>query len=142
MKSSTVLAIALASAPLLTGCAVFDRLRADSPAEAVALPGQVEAIHAAAIADDQAVFWVSSNGCTRKADLTPVVRPARDGAVITLRRLKEDSCGEPLPQEINVHSGLRLGTEAPPAYRACVAALPTIDVRLQSGAAPPGTSGV
>ena len=122
MKSSTVLAIALASAPLLTGCAVFDRLRADSPAEAVALPGQVEAIHAAAIADDQAVFWVSSNGCTRKADLTPVVRPARDGAVITLRRLKEDSCGEPLPQgveiswsfqELGLEPGARVTVENP-----------------------------
>jgi hypothetical protein len=123
MRSSIALAVALVSAPLMTGCAVFDRLRPAEPAaELAAMPGQVEAIHAAAIADDQAVFWVSSNGCTRKADLTPVVRPARDGAVITLRRLKEDSCGEPLPQgveiswsfqELGLEPGARVTVENP-----------------------------
>ena len=120
MRSSIALAV-LASAPFLTGCAVFDRLRPAEPVE-VAMPGQVEAIHAAAIADDQAVFWVSSNGCTQKSDLTPVVRPARDGAVITLRRLKEDSCGEPLPQgvevswtfqELGLEAGARVTVENP-----------------------------
>lgn len=122
MRSSIAFVIALASSQLLTGCAVFDRLRPAGSAEVAALPGQVEAIHAAAIADDQAVFWVSSNGCTRKADLTPVVRPARDGAVITLRRLKEDSCGEPLPQgveiswsfqELGLEPGARVTVENP-----------------------------
>ncbi|WP_374513243.1 hypothetical protein [Brevundimonas sp.] len=106
MRSPTALAVVLV-ATLLTGCAVFDRMRPAETAEVAVMPGQVEAIHAAAIADDQAVFWVSSNGCTQKADLTPVVRSARDGAVITLRRLKEDRCGEPLPQGVEVSWSFR-----------------------------------
>lgn len=122
MRPSIALVVVLVSAQLLTACAVVDRLRSGGTAEAVALPGQVEAIHAAAIADDQAVFWVSSNGCTQKADLTPVVRPARGGAVITLRRLKEDSCGAPLPQgveiswsfqELGLEPGARVTVENP-----------------------------
>lgn len=44
--------------------------------------------------------------------------------------------GEPLPVEISVHPGVRLGAQAPTEYRARVAALPTIDARLQSDAAP------
>ena len=37
------------------------------------MPGALEPIHAAAFTKDQAVFWVSSNGCTRKEDLIPIV---------------------------------------------------------------------
>ena len=101
---------------------MVDRLLPEPQTAAVNLPGQVEAIHAAAIADDQAVFWVSSNGCTQKADLTPVVRPARGGAVITLRRLKEDRCSDPRPegvevswsfQELGLQPGARVTVENP-----------------------------
>ena len=122
MRSSVALAVVLMSTPLAIGCAMIDRFGANRETAAVDLPGQVEPIHAAAIADDQAVFWVSSNGCTRKADLTPVVRPARDGSVITLRRLKEDRCGEPRPQgveiswsfqELGLEPGARVTVENP-----------------------------
>ncbi len=122
MRSSIALAIALAAAPPLAGCAMLDRFRPARPVETVALPGQLEAIHAAAIANDQAVFRVSSNGCTRKADLTPVVRTERDGAVITLRRLREDPCGQHQPegvemswsfQELGLAPGARVTVENP-----------------------------
>lgn len=93
----------LACAPLLSGCVVMDRFapRA-STAEAARLPGLMEPIHAAAIAQDQAVFWVSSNGCTAKADLTPVVRRAGDGSTITLRRIKEDRCERPVAEGVEM----------------------------------------
>ena len=123
MKASVVLT-ALALGSLTSGCAVIDRLtpRGVETAAAGALPGQIEPIHAAAIADDTAVFWVSSNGCTHKADLTPVVRRARAGPVITLRRLKEDRCDQRLPQgveiswsfqELGLEPGARVTVENP-----------------------------
>ncbi len=123
MKASVVLT-ALALGSLTSGCAVIDRLtpRGVETAAAVDLPGQIEPIHAAAIADDTAVFWVSSNGCTHKADLTPVVRRARAGPVITLRRLKEDRCDQRLPQgveiswsfqELGLEPGARVTVENP-----------------------------
>ncbi len=102
MKVSVALAAMLALTPVLTGCAMIGRLLPDRQAAVVDLPGQIEPIHAAAIADDQAVFWVSSNGCTEKDDLTPVVLPARDGSVIIVRRLKEDRCGDPRPQGVEI----------------------------------------
>jgi hypothetical protein len=122
MRSYAACAAALALLPVMAGCAVVDRILPDRQTAAVDLPGQIEAIHAAAIADDQAVFWVSSNGCTGKDDLTPVVRPARDGSVITLRRLKEDRCTQSLPhgveiswsfQELGLEPGTRLTVENP-----------------------------
>ena len=61
------------------------------------LPGQIEPVHAAAIARDEAVFWVTSNGCTAKEDITPIVRASNDGPIITLRRIKEDRCLQTLP---------------------------------------------
>lgn len=68
----------------------------------VVLPGAIEPVHAAAIAQDQAVFWVSSNGCTAKADLTPVVRESGEGPIITLRRLKEDRCRNLQPEGVEM----------------------------------------
>lgn len=56
------------------------------------MPGALEPIHAAAFTKDQAVFWVSSNGCTRKEDLIPIVSLQGGNAVITLRRIDEDKC--------------------------------------------------
>jgi len=122
MRVSSAFAAVLALGPSLAGCAMVDRFLPDRQTAAVDLPGQVEAIHAAAIADDQAVFWVSSNGCTEKDDLTPVVRPVRNGSVITLRRLKEDRCDDPRPQgveiswsfqELGLESGARVTVENP-----------------------------
>jgi hypothetical protein len=117
-----VCAALLLLTPAFSGCAIAERFFPDRGMAAVELPGQLEAIHAAAIANDQAVFWVSSNGCTQKADLTPVVRPAPDGAIITLRRLKEDVCTDPRPQgvevswsfgELGLESGARVTVENP-----------------------------
>ena len=61
----------------------------------VGMPGALEPIHAAAFTKDQAVFWVSSNGCTRKEDLIPIVSIKGGDAIITLRRLDEDKCRDP-----------------------------------------------
>ncbi|KQW82272.1 hypothetical protein [Brevundimonas sp. Root1279] len=86
------------------------------------LPGQIEPVHAAAIAQNEAVFWVSSNGCTAKADLTPIIRRGGDGAVISLRRIKEDLCRDPKPegvemrwtfQEMGLEPGARVSVENP-----------------------------
>ena len=107
---------------MAAGCATQDRPAALAPDQAAALPGQVEPVHAAVIAQDQAVFWVTSNGCTAKADLQPVVARTADGSVITVRRLKEDRCQQPQPdgievrwsfEELGLPSGARLSVENP-----------------------------
>lgn len=104
-----------------TGCATQEA-GGVSVSAATPMPGQVEAVHAAAVAQDQAVFWVSSNGCTQKADLTPVVRETLDGPVLTLRRLREDKCREVQPQgvemrwsfeELGLAPGSRVSIENP-----------------------------
>ena len=110
------------AAALLSGCALVDRFTGPEPMIVEAAPGQIEPVHAVAIVQDQAVFWVSSNGCTRKSDLTPVVRRAGDASVITLRRLKEDRCLRPLAegvemrwsfQEMGLAPGSRVSVENP-----------------------------
>lgn len=60
------------------------------------MPGQLEPIHGAALVNNVAVFWVSSNGCTSKTDLQPVVSTHGDASIITLRRISEDRCKTPL----------------------------------------------
>lgn len=119
MKRITVSAL-LALSPLMSGCAFMGDLLPERPV--VVAEGQIEPIHAAAIAQDQAVFWVSSNGCTRKDDLTVVVRRSGDASVITLRRIKEDRCEAILPQgvemrwsfdELGLAPGARVTVENP-----------------------------
>jgi len=85
----TIALCAVAAAVLGTGgCAVTGE-----PAVPTAgMPGQLEPIHAAAFTRDTAVFWVSSNGCTSKADVKPFITRLRDSTVITLRRVDEDRC--------------------------------------------------
>ena len=125
-RPAALLASAIALSATLSGCALADRFteRFSTPqvAAVVDAPGQIEPVHAAAIVQDQAVFWVSSNGCTQKADLTPVVRRAGDASVITLRRLKEDRCLEPRAegvelrwsfQEMGLPPGSRVSVENP-----------------------------
>ena len=123
MRRVAAMAAVLALAPLMSACAMVDRWmgREEAPALAEA-PGQIEAVHAAAIVQDQAVFWVSSNGCTEKSHLLPVVRRDGDGSVITLRRLKEDRCLEPIAQgvemrwtfqEMGLAPGSRVSVENP-----------------------------
>jgi len=129
MKRTVTLAGMAAAAMALSACALVERWTgpetALAPAPAPALaesPGQIEPVHAAAIVQDQAVFWVSSNGCTRKADLLPVVRREGDASVITLRRLKQDRCLEPVAQgvemrwsfqEMGLSPGARVSVENP-----------------------------
>ena len=121
MTSKITLAVVLALASLTTACGTVS-LPWSGDHAAVVLPGKLEPIHAAAIGQDQAVFWVSSNGCTSKADLTPVVRRHRDSAVITLRRINEDRCDTVQPQgvemrwsfeELGIEPGGRVSVENP-----------------------------
>jgi len=120
MRSIATAAAILAIVPALSGCALVDRFGRSNMAEA--LPGQVEPVHAAVIAQNQAAFWVSSNGCTAKADIQPVVRPSSDGPIITLRRIREDRCREVRPEgvemrwsfeELGLEPGSRLTVENP-----------------------------
>lgn len=90
---------ALSAVVMATGLSacqgVSERLGLSQPQTVAAMPGALEPIHAAAFANDVAVFWVSSNGCTTKDDLWPVVSQQRGDAIITLRRLDEDRCDAP-----------------------------------------------
>lgn len=100
-----------AMAASLSACA---GLQAGSPSSEP-MPGATEAIHAAAFTQDQAVFWVSSNGCTTRDNLLPLVTRLGDHAVITLRRLSEDTCDSPREGGLRVkwtfeELGLPLGT--------------------------------
>lgn len=108
------------SALAISGCAALEaRFARDWPAPA---PGLIEPVYAAATVGEVAVFRVSSNGCTTKADLQPVVA-RRAGAVrLSLRRLKEDGCADPKPQgvelswtfqELGIRPGARVEFETP-----------------------------
>ena len=66
------------------------------------MPGELEPVHAAAFTKDEAVFWVSSNGCTDKDDLIPIVSLEGGAAVITLRRIDEDRCKQDLVQGVEL----------------------------------------
>lgn len=124
MRRVVAMTAVLALAPLMSACALVDRFtgRPDTLRSAEVLPGQIEPVHAAFIALDQAVFRVTSNGCTTKADILPVVRPSNEGPIITLRRIKEDRCRETRPEgesiswsfeELGLPSGSRLSVESP-----------------------------
>ena len=120
MKRVVLAVVGLALVPLMSACALADRFSGE--AALAALPGQIEPVHAAVIARNQAAFWVSSNGCTAKADIQPVVRQSSDGPIITLRRIKEDRCREVRPEgvemrwsfeELGLEPGARLTVENP-----------------------------
>ncbi|WP_395944519.1 hypothetical protein [Brevundimonas sp.] len=93
------MAIIAAAAAGLSACAGS----LDQPTVSTAgMPGALEPIHAAAFTKDQAVFWVSSNGCTDKDDLIPIVSIKGADAVITLRRIDEDTCKAPLVEGVEL----------------------------------------
>jgi len=107
-----------ATGALLTGCASIQSLLpgAGSAPAAVSVPGTQESVQAAAIGQGQAVFWVQSNGCTTRDDLMPVVSQYRGAATITLWRVSEDDCDDPVPGGIEVRwtfeeMGLPPGTD-------------------------------
>ena len=124
-KRIATLAAVVVLTAVLSGCAAVQQMAgrlqgAQGPQEA--LPGQIEPVHAAVIARDEAVFWVTSNGCTAKEDITPVVRSSSDGPIITLRRIREDRCRESRPEgtevrwsfeELGLAPGSRLSVENP-----------------------------
>lgn len=93
------MALAAVTAASLSGCA---SLTAQPTVSTAGMPGELEAIHAAAFTRDQAVFWVSSNGCTSKSDLIPIVSIQGGNAVITLRRIDEDKCHQKLAEGVQV----------------------------------------
>ena len=99
MAPIRLLALIAVAALATSGCAVFQR---DAAVRTVAMPGQLEPIHAAAIMRDLAVFWVSSNGCTDKSDLTPVVDQRGSASTITLRRIEQDECDTPVVDGVEV----------------------------------------
>lgn len=123
MRLIATAAAVLALVPLLSACVVVRQFTGQPRmSEAASLPGHVEPVHAAVIAQNQAAFWVSSNGCTAKADIQPVVRQSSDGPIITLRRIKEDRCRQVQPEgvemrwsfeELGLANGSRLSVENP-----------------------------
>jgi hypothetical protein len=122
MQRIVMLAAAVALTTALAGCSAVQQMAGRFQTPRAVLPGQVEPVHAAAIARDEAVFWVTSNGCTAKEDITPVVRSSNDGPIITLRRIKEDRCRENRPEgtelrwsfeELGLAPGSRLTVENP-----------------------------
>ena len=84
---------------VLSGCGL---MAGQQPVSTAGMPGQIEPIHAAAVTNDLAVFWVSSNGCTAKDDLRPIVSGQGDASVITLRRIAEDRCETPLGEGVEI----------------------------------------
>lgn len=124
MRRVFAMTAVLAFTPLMSACALVDRFtgQPETLQTAEQLPGQIEPVHSAFVAHDQAVFRVTSNGCTTKADILPVVRDSRDGPIITLRRIKEDRCRDTQPEgesvswtfeELGLPSGSRLSVESP-----------------------------
>lgn len=122
MKRIALLAGVLALTAVLPGCGTVQQFAGRFQPPQPDLPGQIEPVHAAAVARDEAVFWVTSNGCTAKEDITPVVRASSDGPIITLRRIKEDRCRESLPEgtevrwsfeELGLAPGSRLSVDNP-----------------------------
>lgn len=122
MKRIVTLAATVALIASLPGCSAVQEMAGRFQPPQADLPGQIEPVHAAAIARDEAVFWVTSNGCTAKEDITPVVRASSDGPIITLRRIKEDRCRESRPEgtevrwsfeELGLAPGSRLSVENP-----------------------------
>jgi hypothetical protein len=91
-----------AVAALMAGCAALPFGQEQAEVAPVEMPGQLEPLHAAALVNNTAVFRVSSNGCTTKADLQPVVSTHGDASVITLRRISEDRCKTPLDEGVQV----------------------------------------
>ncbi|MFC5344564.1 hypothetical protein ACETK8_17980 [Brevundimonas staleyi] len=99
MGAIRTLALIGAVALATSGCALLPQ---SADLRAVAMPGQVEPIHAAAITRDLAVFWVSSNGCTDKSDLFPIVAHEGAASTITLRRIEQDVCETPIADGVEV----------------------------------------
>ena len=110
--------IALLAAPLLSGCLIIARdgsttTSVMSIVDTSGMPGEMEPIHAAAFTADSALFQVSSNGCTDREDIQPIVSRVDDEVVVTLRRLTPDNCRAWLAEGVQLEFSLEeLGLEA------------------------------
>lgn len=85
----------MASAILLASCATIH-----PPVEP--MPGVLEPIHGAAFTDNLAIIRVTSNGCTTKDDLVPHLTRSRDFSILTVRRVNEDQCRNPIAEGFEV----------------------------------------
>lgn len=91
-----------AVAALTAGCAAMPLGQEQVQVAPQDMPGELEPIHAAALVNDIAIFRVSSNGCTSKSDLWPVVQTHGDASTITVRRISQDRCKTPLDDGFEV----------------------------------------
>ena len=110
-----IAAVAGLSGVGLSGCAAMQALAPETASEVQAMPGELEPIKAAAVVNDLTVFWVTSNGCTKKDDLLPIVSTRGTASTVTLRRLTEDRCTRPQDDGIELRwsfdeLGLKPGT--------------------------------
>ena len=90
------------AAVMLASCAGTPAQDDLPTASTAGMPGALEPVRAAAFTQDQAVFWVTSNGCTEKEDLLPIVSLQGGKAVITLRRIDEDTCRRPQDEGVEL----------------------------------------
>ena len=106
LTTLTIVGLALASlsacASVKSGASALGLSGSQQAAVPGPMPGVIEPIHAAALLNNTAVFWVSSNGCTKKDDLQPIVSMHGDASVITLRRISEDRCTTPEDEGVEV----------------------------------------
>lgn len=102
MALARVLLIGGLAAIGLSACASLPGALARQEQTAVVLPGELEPIRAAAVVNDLAVFWVTSNGCTTRENLLPVVSTRGDASTVMLRRITVDRCADPLDDGIEV----------------------------------------
>lgn len=81
---------------MCAGLAMSACATAPSSQDLAAMPGELEAVQAAAFTRDTVLLKISSNGCTDKDAVKPFITKLRSHAVMTLRRLEEDKCvGQP-----------------------------------------------
>jgi len=80
----------------LSGCTTVGQMDEEP------MVGVLEPIHGAAFTDNLAIVRVTSNGCTTKDDLVPHVRQSRDFSILTVRRVNEDQCREPVADGLEV----------------------------------------
>ena len=97
-RVATIAITLTALAAGLSACAT----QAPATVSTAGMPGALEPVRAAAFTQDQAVFWVTSNGCTEKEDLLPIVSLQGGKAVITLRRIDEDTCRKPQDEGVEL----------------------------------------
>lgn len=94
-RAVRLMVVAGGATAALSACATLS-------SEIAPMPGTLEPIHGAAFTDDLAIVRVSSNGCTSKSDLVPYLTRARDFSILTVRRINEDQCTNPVPDGLEV----------------------------------------